>query len=147
MDHYSSTLEIKATTDKVYEALTRKIPLWWSEMFEGSSEQTNDIFTIRFGDSIYKTMRVKEAIPNSRICWHVEDSRIAIPSLKNQTEWIGTAIVWEMKQNENSSLLQLTHIGLQPSIECYEICSDGWKQFINSLKVFLETGKGNPYLK
>ncbi|AKK73895.1 hypothetical protein OK18_15910 [Chryseobacterium gallinarum] len=147
MDNYSNTLEVKATSDKIYGALTRTIPLWWSEMFEGSSAHKDDVFTIRFGDNIHKTMRVKEVIPGSRISWYVEDSLIAIPTLKNQKEWIGTTIVWEMEQNESSGLLRLTHVGLQPSIECYEVCSVGWEQFISSLKLFLETGKGNPYLK
>ncbi|MCJ7935396.1 MAG: SRPBCC domain-containing protein [Chryseobacterium sp.] len=147
VDHYTHTIEVETPSDKVYNALTHEIPLWWSEMFEGSSVKAGDAFTIRFGDKIHKTMRVKESILNSKVIWYVEDSLIALPVLKNQTEWIGTYIVWEIKQKENSTRLQVTHIGLRPSTECYDICSEGWLQFTNSLKLFLETGKGNPYTK
>lgn len=147
MNNYTTTIELKASAENICEALSHQIPLWWSELFTGASAQEGDVFTVRFGDLIHKTIRIKEAISNSRLIWSVEDSLIAIPELKNQTEWIGTRIVWEMEQKENSSLLQLTHVGLNPTVECYTICSGGWNQFIGSLKLFLETGTGNPYKK
>jgi len=147
MNNYTTTIELKASAENIYEALSHQIPLWWSELFTGVSAQEGDVFTVRFGDHIHKTISIKEAISNSRLIWSVEDSLIAIPELKNQTEWIGTRIVWEMEQKENSSLLQLTHVGLNPTVECYTICSGGWNQFIGSLKLFLETGTGNPYKK
>ncbi|AZB08055.1 SRPBCC domain-containing protein [Chryseobacterium sp. G0162] len=145
MDNYTNTIEVKTTADKSYGALARQIPLWWTEMFEGSSAQTGDVFTIRFGVNIHKTMRVKESIPNSKIIWEVEDSLIALPELKNQTEWIGTTIVWELVPTGENTQIKVTHLGLNPDIECYDICSNGWVQFLGSLKLFLETGKGTPY--
>ncbi|MBP1164946.1 hypothetical protein JOE44_001830 [Chryseobacterium sp. PvR013] len=147
VEDYIHEIEVNSTADRIYHALTQEIPLWWTELFEGSSSEAGNLFTIRFGDQIHKTMRVKELIHNTKIVWWVEDSLIALPELKNQTEWIGTTIVWEMEQKENSSVLMLTHIGLNPNIECYEICSNGWRQFLGSLTKFLETGEGTPYRK
>ncbi|WP_343657629.1 SRPBCC domain-containing protein [Chryseobacterium sp.] len=144
---YTHIIEANTTTDRVYQALTNEIPLWWTEVFEGASSQIGSVFTIRFGDQIHKTMRVKELIANTEVVWLVEDSLIALPELKNQREWIGTTIVWEIEQNNNMTKLKLTHIGLNPDIECYEICSGGWLQFLGSLKKFLETGHGTPYKK
>lgn len=145
MDNYTNTIEVKTTADKAYNALTNQIPLWWTEMFEGSSAQTGEGFTIRFGADIHKTMRVKEAVSDAKIIWYVEDSLIALPELKNQTEWIGTTIVWEIQQTGESSQIKVTHLGLNPDVECYDICSNGWVQFLSSLKLFLETGTGTPY--
>ncbi|MGL6125993.1 SRPBCC family protein [Chryseobacterium artocarpi] len=145
MDNYTNIIEVKTKADKAYKALTREIPLWWTDMFEGSSAEVDHVFTIRFGENIHKTMRVEETVIDSKVIWYVEDSLIALPELKNQTEWIGTTIVWEIEKRENTTLLHLTHIGLKPSVECYEICSNGWLQFLSSLKLFLETGKGTPY--
>lgn len=147
MDNYNTAIELKAKADKIYEALAYRIPFWWSEFFTGASSEEGDLFTVRFGDNIHKTIRIKELIPDSRVIWSVEDSLIAIPELKNQTEWMGTSIVWEIEQKENNSLLLLTHVGLNPAMECYAICSGGWNQFIGSLKLFLETGTGAPYRK
>lgn len=145
MESYSTIIAVKTTADKVYEALTHQVSLWWAEMFSGSSAGAGAVFTIRFGENIHKTIRVEELVSNSKIIWYVEDSLIALPELKNQTEWIGTTIIWEIEQKETDVFLHLTHLGLHPAIECYDICSEGWIQFTRSLKQFLETGKGNPY--
>ncbi len=147
VENYMSTIEVATTVEKAYNALTREISLWWTEMFEGSSLHTGDLFTIRFGDNIYKTMQVKELSPCSKVIWFVEDSLIALPELKNRTEWIGTTIIWEIEPKEDDTRIKVTHIGLNPDIECYEICSNGWIQFLGSLKLFLETGEGKPYRK
>ncbi|WP_144281978.1 SRPBCC family protein [Chryseobacterium echinoideorum] len=145
MENYSNTIQLKATTDKVFNALTNEIPLWWTEMFEGSANREGSSFTVRFGDNVYKTMCVEELVHNSNVVWYVEKSLIAVPGLKKQTEWIDTTIVWEITEKGNSTELHLTHIGLNPNVECYDICTNGWQQFTNSLKEFVETGKGNPY--
>ena len=145
MGNYSDLIKLNAPADKVFDALTNKIPLWWTEMFEGSANNKNDAFTVRFGEAIYKTILVKEITNNLKIVWSVTDSLINIPELKNQTEWIGTSIEWEIIQQGSKTELLLTHIGLRPDIECYDICTTGWKQFTNSFKLFVETGKGNPF--
>lgn len=147
VEDYIHEIEVNSTADRIYHTLTQEIPLWWTEWFEGSSSEVENLFTIRFGDQIHKTMRVKELAPNTKVVWWVEDSLIALPDLKNQTEWIGTTIIWEIDEQKGGSLIKLTHIGLNPDIECYEICSNGWLQFLGSLKKFLETGEGTPYRK
>lgn len=147
MDNYNKTISLNTTADKVFGALTDRIPLWWTEMFEGSANKEGDNFTIRFGNNIFKTMNVKELSGEAGVVWSVTDSLIAIPGLNNQKEWIGTTILWKISPKKNHTELQLTHIGLNPDIECYEICADGWQQFINSLQLYLETGTGNPYKK
>jgi len=145
MENYTANTIINATAHQSYKALTEDIPLWWTEMFQSSANNEGDSFTVRFGEDVFKTIRVEELVANSKVVWFVEDSLINIPQLNNQKEWIDTSIVWEIEEKGNSILLRLTHIGLHPEIECYEICSMGWKQFIDSLKSYLETGTGTPF--
>lgn len=145
MENYSNTIQLNATKDKVFNALISDIHLWWTEMFEGSANSQGNNFTVRFGDNVYKTMRVVELVQNSKLVWNVENSLIAVPELTNQTEWIGTSIIWQITPQEINTELQLTHIGLNPRVECFDICTHGWQQFTDSLKEFVETGKGNPY--
>lgn len=145
MENYKRTIELKATADKIFNALSDKISLWWTELFEGSSNQKDNTFTVRFGDSIYKTMQVEEFFPDTRIVWYVTDSQIGIPELKNQTEWINTTIIWEITPQENTAKLELTHVGLNEKIECYGICANGWQQFTDSLKSYVQSGKGYPF--
>ena len=145
MENYSNTIHLNATKDKVFNALTSEIPLWWTEMFEGSANMQGNNFTVRFGDNVYKTMRVVELVQNSKVVWNVENSLIAVLGLNNQTEWIGTSIVWQITPQESNTELQLTHIGLNPRVECFDICTHGWVQFTDSLREFVETGEGKPF--
>lgn len=145
MESYKTTIKFNVKADRVFDALINKIPFWWTELFEGLSDQKGNRFTIRFGDNIYKTMLVEEIFPNTRIVWRVEDARIGISELKNQTEWINTIIVWQITPHENFSELVLHHIGLNKEIECYDICVNGWQQFLNSFRSYVEFGKGYPF--
>jgi len=146
MENYSSVIELDASSESVFNALTNEIPLWWTELFEGTSDQQGKSFTIHFGESIFKQFKIQELISNAKVVWYVEDSFLDVPGLENKKEWIGTTIIWEIREKGNCVELHLTHIGLHPEIECYQICSDGWKQFTTSLKLYLETGKGTPFL-
>lgn len=146
MENYHQKLLINTSTDKLFDALTNGIKHWWTTMFEGSANKTNDIFTVRFGDSIFKTMQVEELITNAKVVWNVKNSLINIPELKNQSEWIGTTIVWEINNIKGHTELQLTHLGLHPNIECYQICASGWQQFTGRLKSYAETGIEEPLI-
>lgn len=145
MEHYKKTITITATGKQVYTALTESIAAWWTTQFEGTSNQQGQSFTIRFGVNIFKTMLVEELTPCQKVVWRVSDAMIDLPTLKNKSEWIDTEIVWEIAEQHEASILQLTHFGLSPKIECYSICESGWETFTNSLKVYIETGKGKPY--
>ncbi|WP_293300619.1 DinB family protein, partial [Pedobacter sp. UBA4863] len=94
--NYVGHLEINTTVAKVFEALTNKIPLWWTEMFGGFANKEGETFTVRFGDNVYKTILVLELAQNEKVVWQVKKSLIAIPELKKQNEWEGTTIVWKM---------------------------------------------------
>ncbi len=145
MDNFKKKIVFKATDNNIYEALTNTIDKWWTEMFEGKSNQQGEAFTIRFGANIFKTMLVEELIPDEKVVWRVTNSLIDIPELKDKTEWINTRIVWEISSADNKTELHLTHFGLTQHIECYNICEAGWQQFTDSLQSFIETGKGNPF--
>lgn len=145
MDNFKKTIIIQATDNKIFDALTNSISKWWTEMFEGTSNQQGKIFTIRFGTNVFKTMAVEELIPNKKVVWNVTDSLIDIPGLKNKTEWINTKIVWEISPQDNQTELNLTHFGLTPQVECFSICQDGWHNFTDSLTEYINTGVGKPF--
>ena len=145
MDNFKKTLLLQATNDKVFDALTNSIPKWWTEMFEGISNEQGQFFTIRFGTNVFKTMVVEELVPDKKVAWKVTDSLIDIPELKNKTEWINTQIVWKISSKDNQTELHLTHFGLTPQIECYNICESGWHNFTDSLSAFINTGIGKPF--
>ena len=131
--------------DKIYEGLTNLIPEWWTEMFEGSAQKIGEVFTIRFGTQIHKTMKVEELIRNKKVSWLVVDAFIDLPDLANKKEWIDTQIIWNISTTSGKTTLQLTHIGLTPEIECYDLCKNGWQSFLYSFSKFVTTGVGVPF--
>ena len=147
MENYRQTIQINRQLPEVLNAFTKNIPLWWSESFEGNAENPGDRFTVRFGNAVFKTIRVQHPESPKQVLWHVEDSLIDFEELNNKREWINTRILWETEPDEEGVKIHLTHFGLHPEQDCYQICAAGWQQFTGSLKQFLETGKGNPFLK
>ena len=64
---------------------------------------------------------------------------------KDETEWTGTKIIFEISEKDNKTLLSMTHEGLVPEYECFDICKNSWTNYIqNSLKKLITTGKGEP---
>jgi hypothetical protein len=145
MENFTSKLILEANEQEVYEGLTLLISKWWSEMFEGSAHERGDVFTIRFGPQVYKTMEVEELIWNEKVSWRVVDALIDLPELSNNKEWIDTRIIWDISTTSGGTALHLTHIGLTPQIQCYDLCRHGWQSFLYSFNRFLTTGIGVPF--
>lgn len=50
-------------------------------------------------------------------------------------------------ENEKT-IIEFLHEGLTPESKCYNICAPTWDLFITeSLKSFIETGVGKPYIE
>lgn len=137
---------LSAPASKVYEALTtqRGITEWWTTSCEVGTT-VGELITIRFGET-FKVMRIESLRPQSEVRWRVIDARLVVPGLTRTNEWIGTTIAFQLSSpSEFATRLDLEHLGLTQQIECYEVCSQGWNQFLASLKNYIETGKGTPY--
>ena len=146
MNSFKLDLLLAAPASIVYEALTTQhgIQNWWTTASEVGTTVGQQI-TIRFGDT-YKVMQIEALHPFTEVQWGVTDAHLVVPGYTN--EWIGTTIIFQLiPQSETVTQLQLEHIGLTPQVECFEICSQGWNQFLGSLKSYVETGKGSPYVE
>ena len=55
---------------------------------------------------------------------------------------------FEISTKDNSTVMDFTHIGLLPEVECYDMCVKGWDQYIKgSLFKLITEGKGEPQKK
>ena len=139
--NYHATITVHATPKETFEAITH-VRDWWAMTLEGESEKLNDVFTVHFGDT-FVTFKITEAIPSKKITWLVTDSYL--PWLNDKTEWTNTSIVFEIAKQSDATIVDMTHVGLTPEVECYNECEQGWDFYIKqSLFKFIDTGKGAP---
>ncbi len=139
---YHSSIVTHVTPAEAFEKISR-VSEWWAKDFEGQSERVCDVFTVRFGNGDMYKIRIAEMKPEKRIVWDVIESFQGW--VKNTSEWAGTKIVWEIKQEKNGASIDMTHIGLVPEIECFTSCTRGWNFLTQeSLLKYLTEGKGLP---
>jgi hypothetical protein len=139
--NYHAVITVHATPEKSYEAI-KQVRDWWAQDLEGNSEKLNDVFIIHFGDTSV-TFKITEAVPSKRVTWLVTDCYL--PFLNDKTEWTNTSIVFELTQQNDETIVDMTHVGLTPGIECYEGCKQGWDFYIKqSLLKFINSGEGTP---
>ena len=143
--NYSTSIVVNASAHKAFESINN-VPKWWTENLEGSSQQLNDEFTVRFGNVHYSKQKLVEVVPDKKVVWLVTDCKLNF--VKDQHEWTNTRIIFEIFTQENQTHIRFTHIGLVPDYECFTACSNAWSQYIDqSLQSLIITGKGQPSQK
>jgi hypothetical protein len=139
---YTVNITVSATAREAFNGINN-IPGWWTENWQGNSQNPDDEFTTHFGET-FMTMKVAEMIPDQKVVWLVTDSYKHWVQ-QNRTEWIGTKISFEIAEKGNKTEIRFSHIGLVPGLECYNGCINAWGGYIQqSLSGLLNTGKGKP---
>lgn len=126
---------IKSSLDKVYQALTTIEGLsgWWTDDTQGDGK-VGGVLRFRFGAGGFN-LKVLELDPARRVLWQV----VAGPE-----EWIGTRVSWELRKEDDYTIVLFKHQGWKEPVEFMHHCSTKWAVFLLSLKSLLETGKGAP---
>ena len=139
---FTTTILVDKTPKEAFDAINN-VRGWWSERVEGGTNQLNDEFTYQRWDVHKCTMKLIEVVQDKKVVWLVMDNYFNFT--KDQTEWTGTKIEFEISEKENQTEVHFTHWGLVPSFECFDICFDAWSGYINnSLHSLITTGKGQP---
>ena len=115
---------------------------WWTAGFEGKTSRVNDSFKVDFGKT-FVDFRVIETHPGKKLVWLVTDCNIQ--GIKDKLEWKGTKVVWDLKPIKEGTEITMTHIGLVPEVECFDMCQTGWNFYVKtSLLKLLTEGNGLP---
>lgn len=143
---YRQTVEINAKAEAVFNALSQEIPSWWGQT-DQAILRIGDEFTISFGATFWK-FKISQFEPNKGMSWQCVDAHHVHEGLSNiEEEWIGTEVHWKLQEQTNQIQLIMEHEGLSKQLNCYGVCEPAWDHFIlDSLKSYLETGKGKPHL-
>jgi len=137
---FTTTILVDESPETVFNAINQ-VSDWWQGAIEGSSNKLNDEFTYRMKEFHYSKQKVVELVPGEKVVWLVTDSKLSFT--KDQSEWTGTTISFDITRQDNQTQLRFTHIGLVPKFECYGDCSNAWEQLVQqSLFSLITTGKG-----
>jgi uncharacterized protein YndB with AHSA1/START domain len=131
---------IKASPDKVYRALAtgEGVAGWWTTNTQGDSKvggRLKVLFTSEGKELGGFDLEVLELQPGNRVLWEVVDG---------PGEWIGTKISFDIKQEDEFSIVLFKHQGWKEQVEFMYHCSTKWAIYLMSLKSLVETGKGAP---
>jgi uncharacterized protein YndB with AHSA1/START domain len=151
-------LIIGAAASSVYDAITTQegLSAWWSPGTRAHPER-NSIAHFPFGPSYFKEMKITALEPSRRVDWSC---------IAGADEWIGTAISFRLHSGDKAALagshpdtrdqieqqaaasatvLSFSHDNWRDYTPMFGECSYTWAQFLRSLKLLCETGKGRPW--
>lgn len=116
---------------------------WWTDGIEGNPEKLNDVWDYHFGDNHRSKIKTVELVPGKKVVWLIEENYFK--NAKDQSEWVGNKITFEISKQGNKTKLVFTQIGLVPACNCYKACEWAWTGFVQkSLKSLIATGKAEP---
>ncbi|WP_170765504.1 glutathione S-transferase N-terminal domain-containing protein [Ruegeria lacuscaerulensis] len=148
MRNYKKTLIVDAKPDQAFEALTKGFEHWWTTPDEPIRNEGDRVrFTFPPGRS-YWTFEAKKLVPGKLVelecveALHLHEGK----PREIETEWLGTRTIWNISPVVNGARIRFEHVGLSPSLHCYEVCEAGWDRFfVDSLKAYLDSGTGRPH--
>ncbi len=142
---YTTSFIVTQSPEAVFDAVTN-VRGWWSQDIIGETQKQGDEFVFEVPGIHHTKQKLVEVIPNKKVVWLVTEAKMTF--LKQQDEWLGTKVIFEISEEANQTKLTFTHVGLRPSVECYKFCMPSWKQYIeNSLYALVTTGEGTPNLE
>lgn len=140
--NYTTSFSVDRSPAQVFAAINN-VRGWWSEDIEGPTDALGAEFAFQHHGLHRSIQKITEFVTGKKVVWHVTDSHISF--VQDKTEWRGTDVVFEIEHTDGTTDLRFTHIGLVPTVECYEDCSGAWGFLINdSLCSLITTGQGKP---
>ena len=140
--NFTMTILVDQTPQEAFDAIS-DVRGWWSGEIEGRTDALGAEWTYSYKKLHRTTQKVTELVPGKKIVWHVTDSQINF--VRDKSEWDGTEIVFEIARKGEKTEIRFTHVGLVPTIECYDGCSGAWGFYVNeSLRDFIAKGNGQP---
>ncbi len=128
---------ITASKQKVFEAIStiNGLSNWWTTQTAGTTD-LGGIIEFRFANMGGPDMKVTEVNPNESISWEC----VASPH-----GWVGHTFTIKLDDNDGKTRVRFSHNGFTEQDDGYAICSFSWGRYMESLRQFCQTGKGEAF--
>lgn len=147
-ENYQSSITVSATPGVAYAALTQGFSLWWTQcdaVFDKVGDRIKFCFPPNVSNWTFEAVRL---VPNDLVELECIDAFHKIIEKPNasKTEWLGSRLIWKLLPEKDRTRIVFEHLGLSPKLDCYDVCEAGWDFFfMESLKLYLDTGHGTPH--
>lgn len=126
---YTTSFEVEKSGHELFQCIQQVKKWWGGNDLEGKTTALNDEFTIHHPGAHLSTQKLIEVVPDMRFVWLVTEGRLYWLK-KDQHEWTGTKMIFEINERTTTTVLHFTHAGLTPEKESFERCSQGWDTVI-----------------
>ena len=135
MKHIFHCFWVNAPLVKVYSTLTDKEGLtgWWARNVD-SEGTLGSISTFRFKSGAFNKMKIR-LLESTKIQWECVDGH---------AEWIGTHVMFKLRQDDERVKVCFSHYGWRKQTEYVGECSFHWAYYLMSLQQYCESGLGTP---
>ncbi len=149
MPQITYKLTINATPKQVFQALIdpKDIAGWWTPDCT-TDQKAGGFINLEFKGRNgqldgFSRMRIEELVPGQLVEWKCIDQNYG-----GINDWIGTTVRFRLSENSQGGTdLDFAHVNWKSTEGSYHRCTGGWEHVLQiSLKNYLETGKGEPYL-
>ncbi len=128
---------IDAPVDRVQPAFATigGLSSWWTTDVRGDAAPGGTL-TFTFGsDERSASFEVVE----------VADDRVAWRGVAGPEEWIGTIVTYELRREDDETILLFTHGGWREATDFTGHCTTKWATFLLGAKAMLEGGRSVAY--
>jgi hypothetical protein len=144
MTDYQTAITCTIPIVRAYQAITQEMFAWWTPM-SAPFVTVGDRAKTNFGGPsfwVFEAAILSKPDFIELICC---ESHMVADSLHDPHEWLGTKLRFALTEQDAKTSIIFTHCGLNPELQCYEICKAGWDHYIpGSLKRYLEGEGGKP---
>lgn len=128
---------IDASREKVFEAIStiKGLSNWWTTDTKGEVSQ-GGIIRFRFAENGGPDMKVIESRPPESVTWEC---------LESPHGWVGHTFSIRLDDNAGKTRVRFSHEGWIEQDDSYAICSFAWGRYMESLRQYCQTGKGEAF--
>ena len=128
---------INASKEHVFEAIStiEGLSNWWTVQTEGDASLGGTI-QFDFGDFKGPLMEVILLQPNEKIVWKCVGSAHG---------WLENTFEFQLDENEGKTRVRFSHLGWEEQGDFYAICNFSWGRYMESLRQYCQTGKGESF--